>query len=242
MLEEKDKILLFGYGKYGEKIANRLRQSGFSLYVVDIESKYIKKAKKNGFGNSFVLQDINDDEELLEIIIKEDFKKVFCALDSDEQNIYLTITLKAIFDSFYIVSICESKESERKLKLAGVDKVIDVMEASANKIFHLLEKPAMIEAVESILFVDKEVTFSEIKITNGSFLDKKYIKEIDFKKLYNLILVGIVDKERGERFIFSTKGINHKLDGGDILLLAGFNEDIKRFENDMQKSAIGVVE
>ena len=118
MLEEKDEILLFGYGKYGEKIANRLRQSGFSLYVVDIESKYIKKAKKNGFGNSFVLQDINDDEELLEIIIKEDFKKVFCALDTDEQNIYLTITLKAIFDSFYIVSICESKESERKLKLA----------------------------------------------------------------------------------------------------------------------------
>jgi voltage-gated potassium channel len=38
-----------------------------------------------------------------------------------------------------------------------------------------------------------------------------------------------MDKELGDKFIFNTKGINHKVDEGDILVVVGKNSDLEKF-------------
>ncbi len=235
MQEKKDSILLIGYGRYGEKIAKFFSGKEFGLYIIDIDENHIQRARQNGFDKLFTI-DINDDEVLASILMQENFSTVFCAMDDEETNVYFTITLKSIWDNLKIVAICESKESERKLKLAGANKVIDTMEGSANKIFHLIEKPAVIEAIEEILFLDDEIDTREVEIEKGSFLDGKYIKDINFKEEFNLILIGIIDKETGNDFVFVTRGINHKMDAGDILVLIGYKDDIYRFIKDMKES------
>lgn len=234
MLEKKDKILLFGYGKYGEQIAIELYEMQYSIYIADYNKNNLKKASLDGFEN-LIEVDIQNDSELTNILLEHGFNQIFCALDDEEENIYLTVTFKAIFNKIKIIAICESKETERKLKLAGANRVIDTMEASANKIFFLLEKPAVIEAIDQILFKDKTLTFKEIKIPKNSFLDGVNIKDADIKKRFNIIIIGIVDIELGHKFTFITKGISHKLDAGDILVLIGKKDDIKRFEKELVK-------
>jgi len=235
MSEKKDKILLFGYGRYGEQIAKQLRNSNYELYIAEYDKKNLKHASMDGFEHILVV-DIENDEELTNILLDNGFKKIFCAFDNEEENIYLTITFKAIFHKVEIISICESKESERKLKLAGADKVIDTMEAAANRIFFILEKPAVTEAIDNIL-QDPTITFSEIEIPENSFLDGINIDNADIKK-FNIIVIGIVDKELGNRFTFITKGIRHKLDAGDILVVIGKKEDIKKFEEELELSIL----
>ncbi|WP_200762169.1 potassium channel family protein [Nitrosophilus alvini] len=235
MSEKKDNILLFGYGRYGEKIAKYLA-GDYSLYIAENDRKRLKKAKTDGYEKLFFV-DIESDEELVSLLREKNFVKIFCAMDNEEENVYLAITFKALFVKIETIAICESKESERKLKLAGADKIIDTMEASANKIFHLLEKPAMFEAIEDMLYMDSDIGFYEIEIRKNSFLDGKYIKQIDLKKSFNLILVGVVDKEMGNKFVFITRGINHKLDAGDILVVIGKKNDIEKFKTELKKSA-----
>ncbi len=232
MHDLENNILLIGYGRYGEKIAKFFDKE--ELYIIEISQKNLQKARHDGFEKLFLIE-LEDDESLEQIISQKKFSHIFCALDNEEENVFFTITLKSLNKNIQIIAICESKESERKLKLAGADKVIDTMEGSASKIFHLIEKPAVMEAIEEILFEDEDIDIREIEIPKNSFLEDKYIKDIDFKKLYNLILIGIIDKEKGDSFVFVTKGINHKIDEGDILVIIGYKEDIRRFIKDLKE-------
>ncbi len=233
MHDLENNILLIGYGRYGEKIAKFFEKK--DIYIIEISQKNLQRARQDGFEKLFLIE-LEDDESLNHILSQKNFSHIFCALDDEEENVFFTITIKSFDKKVKIVAICESKESERKLKLAGADKVIDTMEGSASKIFHLIEKPAVMEAIEEILFEDEDIDIREIEIPPNSFLEKKHIKDINLKKLYNLILIGLIDKERGDSFVFITKGINHKIDAGDILVIIGYKEDIKRFIKDLKES------
>ncbi len=236
MQEKKDSILLFGYGKYGEKIAKSLISNNYQVIVIDKEDSLVQKAIKNGYKAYCI--DIMDDEEIVQILASYGFEHIFCAMDSDDENIYISITMKSIDESLDIISLCESKDSEKKLELAGVRGVLNTLDATAQNIYHLLKSPVMIEAMEEILYYNQEIDFVEIEVPKGSFLDGKYVYEIEFKKRFNLILMGLIDTELDDKFIFVTKGINHKIDEGDILLLIGKDRDLKVFEETLAKSTM----
>ncbi len=226
---KKHKILLFGFGRYAEQIAKNLALDAHHVLIASFNKEELKIAAKDGFKDLYIV-DIEDDAQLTDLILDHDITHVFCAFDDEEKNIYLTITFKSLFRTLPVIAICESKETERKLKLAGADKVIDTMVAAANRLYYIVEKPAVAEAIDEILFKDKSIIFEEIKVPRGSFLDGKNIKDIAFSKKYKIIVIGLVDKELGNKFIFITRGINHKIDAGDVLVVVGKKEDIKNFK------------
>ncbi|MRJ02398.1 MAG: TrkA family potassium uptake protein [Epsilonproteobacteria bacterium] len=229
MGRREGRILLFGFGRYGEQIGLNLLTSGYDLIVADTSKESLKKAIADKIDQVFVV-DIHNDEEITDLIIDQNVKKVFCAFEEEERNVYLTITIKALFRHLEVIALCESRESERKLKLAGADKVIDTMYAAANRLYFILEKPAVAEAMDHILFKDPSIQFKEIVVPVGSLLDGINLNQIDFKQEFNIILLGLVDKELGNKFVFVTRGINHKIDAGDILVVLGRKSDLLRFE------------
>ncbi len=232
---KKYKILQFGFGRYGEQIARNLALEGHQVFIADSSKEALKSASKEGFEDLFVV-DLENDAQLTDLVLDYGFDYIFCAYDDEEKNIYLTITFKALFRNLKIIAICESKETERKLKLAGAHYVIDTMVAAANRLYYILEKPAVAEAIDKILFKDRSIIFEEIEIPKNSFLDGVNLKDTAFSKKYRVIVIGLVDKELGNKFIFVTRGINHKIDAGDILVVIGKKEDVYRF-----KKLLGVV-
>ncbi|EDM24332.1 cation:proton antiporter regulatory subunit [Caminibacter mediatlanticus] len=100
----------------------------------------------------------------------------------------------------------------------------------------ILKKPLTIKIIEEIIFEDNNLSFAEIEIPKNSFLDGRYIKEVyrEISQNYNIIIIAIVDKEMSENVQFVTKGINHKIDAGDILIVVGDKDDIERFKIDLE--------
>ncbi|WP_201337049.1 MULTISPECIES: TrkA family potassium uptake protein [unclassified Nitratiruptor] len=225
---------MLGFGRYGEQIAKNLALEGYEIFIAEESKDALKIASNDGFENLFVI-DIQSDQQLTDLVLEYGFERVFCAFDDEEKNIYLTITMKALFRNIEVIALCESKESERKLLLAGANKVIDTMVAAANRLYFVLEKPAVAEAIDNILYKDKSLIFKEVEVPVGSFLDGKNIKEINFSRDFRIIVIGIVDIELGRKFTFLTKGINHKIDAGDILVVIGKKWDIEKFEEELKK-------
>ncbi len=236
MQETKDSILLFGYKKYGEKIAISLEKSNYQVIVADNDKESIAKALKNGHKAYYT--DIENDEDIVQILVSYTFSHVLCAMDNDEENIYLAITMKSIDSDMNIVSICQSKDSEQKLELAGVKSILNTLESTAQNIFHLLKNPVMIEAIENILYFNSDIDFVEFEVPENSFLSGKFIKEIDFKQQFNIILLGLVEINSADKFIFATKGINHKIEAKDILLLIGLKDDLDNFREKLLQSVV----
>jgi voltage-gated potassium channel len=223
------KIAIFGFDSFGEKIAATLKRQNLLIVVFDENEE--KKAKEKLF-DVVKLNDIND-EELKKI---ENIDYAICTLKDEEKNLFLVLTLREVFPTLNIVAKVSTKENEYKYKIAGANKILDPYEIIANRIMTVLKKPLTLKVIEEIIFSDNNLSFAEIEIPEKSFLEGKSIKEVykDIQNIYNLLIIGIVDKEISENVIFITKGINHILNYKDILVVVGDIDEIERFKNDLE--------
>jgi len=222
------KILLFGFDDFGEHVAKSLGKRNLTVVVFDEEEE--KRAKDKLF-DVIRLREIDDDE----LLSLEDFDIAVSVLKDEDKNLFLCLSLKDLYPDKKLVAKVSEKGNEYKYKLAGVDKIINPYEVAANRIMTILKKPLTLKVIEEIIFEDNDLSFAEIEVEKGSFLDGKYIKDI-YKEIsdnYNILIVAIVDKELSENVQFITKGINHKIDYEDILIVVGDKEEIKRFKEDL---------
>jgi voltage-gated potassium channel len=100
----------------------------------------------------------------------------------------------------------------------------------------ILKKPLTLKVIEEIIFKDNKLSFAEIEIPENSFLEGKAIKDVykEITSIYNLLIIGIVDKEISDNVIFIVRGINHILNKGDILVAVGDIDEIDRFKRDLE--------
>jgi voltage-gated potassium channel len=223
----KHRICIFGYGNHGKFIARGLNAEDFDIIIVEESKDNYKSAKNDGFENVY-LMDVTNDDELKKISLDDDTQLV-CVMDDEHLNVFLTLSLRSLYPNIYILSISDSINVTKKLKMAGANKVIDLYEVSANKIYNLLDRPVATQLLEEFVLNEKGITFKEMVIPPESFLDGKMVDEIDFAK-YGVLLVGMIDEEMGHSFVFITAGIEHKLDSGDTMVCIGYSDKLKEFE------------
>jgi voltage-gated potassium channel len=230
---DRNSILLFGYGKFGEVIVERLKEYDVDIILVETDSQKQLKAIESGFRECLLI-DVTNDDEILSLPV-EPHHKFICAMDDDHLNVYLTLSLKDLYPNNQILAISDSMYVTEKLQLAGASKIIDLYAISANRIYNILNKKVATKFLEGFIYKTHEYSFKEIEIPKGSFLDGKMLDEVDFHP-YNIILIGLIDRELGDEFNFVTVGKNHKLDSGDILVFIGKDEDLDKFEKLLEEN------
>jgi voltage-gated potassium channel len=230
----KHRICIFGYGNHGKFIARGLNAEDFDIIIVVATKENYKNAKSDGFDEVHLMDVTNDDE--LQKISFDDETQLVCVMDDEHLNVFLTLSLRSLYPNIYILSISDSINVTKKLKMAGANKVIDLYEVSANKIYNLLDRPVATQLLEEFVLNKKGITFKEMVIPQNSFLDGKMVEEIDFAK-YGVLLVGMIDEEMGHSFVFITAGIEHKLDSGDTMVCIGYIDKLKEFEYLIQKES-----
>ena len=232
--ESKKEVILFGYGKFGRQMYAQLSESGYHVKLATMQEsndqdaiednvKDIKRfnPKRN---DSIRMLGINPVEHLL-----------YCAMDHTSSNLFLVLSLRELYHDAVIVAVSNSEENTRKLKYAGANTIIDIYEASAQHLITNLTKPAVAEALNTIVFEKNDLKISEIVLEPDTILEKKFASQIDFYSK-GLILVAIIDKEIGDDLIYISKGVDHKFDGGDTLVLAGKSNDILAFRRELSGS------
>ena len=231
----KNKIAIFGYGNHGKFIAKGLAEDGFNITIVESDKDFYEDAQTNGFDN-VLFADVTKDSELKKMNL-ESFAQLVCVMDDEHLNVFLTLSLRSLFEDSYILSISDSLNVTKKLQMAGANKVIDLYEVSANKIYNLLDRPIATKLLEEFVHNKSGITFKEMVIPKDSFLDGKMAESIDFSG-FDVLLVGMIDEELGHTFVFVTAGIAHKLDSGDTIVCLGEKEKLDAFEKLIAKKEI----
>ncbi len=220
---------LFGFDEFGEIVASYIGKKELSVIVFNEEEE---KRAKDKFYDVTRLREI-DDDELKKL---EEFNLAITVLRNEDENLFLCLSLRELFPNIKIIAKVSEKGNEYKYKLAGVNKTINPYDVTANRIMTILKRPLTLRIIEEIIFEDNQLSFAEIEIPKDSFLDGKYIKDIykDISHSYNILIIGIVDKEMSDSVQFITKGVNHKLDVGDILVVTGDIDEVDRLKNDLE--------
>lgn len=227
------KVIIYGYTTIGTKIASILFDKGYEILVVDDDESLLVDAKKDGF-NTYQSNLLNDDD-LLELGINKDIDSLFCVTNSNKNNLFVTLSARNLSKRLKIITISKTKSEAKKLQIAGATKVLNPNELAAFRIYRYMSKPLMLKVLDDILFSKSDLNIFEIHIDENSLLKNQFLKDMTIHKDYNILLIGIMDKELSDKFIFNTKGINHKIDVGDVLVVVGKNIDLENFSNHINR-------
>lgn len=216
--------IVFGFNEYAKEIALQImgEYSPFVILVMNQAEKAAAEAK--GFETEMF--DLSEDWHSIEERFDTKRLVVFCALNDDTENVFLTISLRSIFEDLQIIALAQDNESASKLKSAGANKVMATQQITASIITEMLEKPTVRGVLHDILYENSPLKIVQLGVPEGSFLVGKHLYDIDWKQEYDLLVLAIVDQELSAAFSFTSKGDNHHIDAGDLLIVVGYEDKI----------------
>ena len=215
---------IFGYNEYSKQIVKQISgvYENVAVFVID-EAEFLEAQNDGISADRF---DLSDDWQLIEAQFDVKDLIVFCALADDAENVFLTISLRSSFDKLFIITLAQDNESMMKMKSAGADKVMPILQIAANVINDILSKPIMTQVLHDVLYEDSLLRIMEVEVGETSPFNGQYLHDLHFKRDFDLILLAIVDQEMGTTFSFASKGHNHHIDAGDILVFMGYAEKL----------------
>ena len=112
---------------------------------------------------------------------------------------------------------------------AGADKVVDPYEISGAQAHELIQHPEVVELLEQSVFGLQDPNIAEITIPHDVWSHGVHLSALKKVMTQNIILLGVVDLERGKDMVFSTRGIDHKLDYNDVPGDIGARKELDAF-------------
>jgi len=214
--------LIFGNNKYASEIIANVEDKYEHVRVFSLNDEYIHDDVEH-FDLSDSWENIREDIDAKQSI-------AFCVLENTAENIFLTISLRAHFDELTIIAIASNKESANKLKMAGANKVIPLVETTSDIITNMLEKPISSRVLNSILYEESDLKIAQIKISEESHFNNAQIANIDWSRYNGIIVLSVMHSDMQSEFIYSSKMEDHIIKPGDILVIVGYERDIQEFE------------
>jgi voltage-gated potassium channel len=156
-----DHYIICGYGRVGQQVARDLRAAGASFVIVDDNPEH--RDAETGVGVRVILARPSDDESLRRAGIDRARAVVAC-VDSDAENIFITLTARDLRNDIAIVARAASEDTERKLRRAGADRVISPYKTSGTEMARLALHPQ----VTGVVDIASEYQLEEIEVAAGS--------------------------------------------------------------------------
>ncbi len=225
-MSRRKKALIFGSNKYAVEIANSVKTVyDIEFFVtdknvdIDFDGKYLR--------NVFDLSDEWYNEEKF-----KDYENtiVFCALDEEAENTFLAISLRSKFAKLVLVAIATNNENVEKLKMAGVNKVIPIEQTTAEIISDIIHNPIASEVLHGILYEKSDLKLAQIEVENADIFGGEYPADIDWSRYQGIVVLSIMHKDLKTEFIYSSKAKHRKLHNGDMIIVVGYEADIREFE------------
>lgn len=185
----KNHVILCGYGRMGQHIADDLNDAGVPFVVIERDNDAVPEMEEHGYLH--LVGDASSDDLLKQAGV-ENARGLIAVVSSDAENVYTTLTAKSINPEISVVARALTDESEPKLKKAGADRVIKPYEMVGHRIAQLIIRPTMIEFVDTIARSgDAEITMEEITVTGGSSLEGVSLAATTIRRDLNVIVVAI---------------------------------------------------
>lgn len=222
------RVAVIGDSSMALETMSRLDAEVFSALYFGSNQAEVASVREKGFFAEVI--DFRNDDELRAIGIGVHIDYLFCFFASDSDNVFLTISARALDKNLIIIALVDDPDSADKLLAAGADKIIDPYEICGRKAYEILTKPEITNILDHTVFRRHDLNIAQIEIPKDSWLENCKISSLKLNEKHNLILIGVVDKALGEELHFAIGGHEYHLDAGDILVVMGPAREISAFK------------
>jgi voltage-gated potassium channel len=161
-----DHFILCGFGRVGREIARSFTGEGVTFVVIDSNPNSLQQAAHEGFS---VIQGDASDVATLHAAHIERARGLITAVDSDADNIYVTLSARVLRPDLFIVARANRDDADPKLRLAGANRVISPYTIGGRRMASLATRPTAVDFVDTILSAgNAQLLLEDLTIPSGS--------------------------------------------------------------------------
>ena len=221
----RDHVVICGFGRVGRRVAAEVRAAGVPLVVVDVHEAAVEAAV--GTGALVVHGDGTDDADLERAGLRTARALVACA-DSDEKNLYITLSARAARPDLLVVARASDHSAAAKLRLAGATRVVEPYSTAGLLIANQVLKPQVAAFLDVVAAPgEPELRFEEIEVVETCGHAGRSIRELAVRDATGAVLVAV---RKADGSLVASPGPDTVLDVGDVLIGVGSPEQIGRLE------------
>jgi len=224
----KNHIIICGYGRVGRIICEEIyRSKPTPLVVIDSNSNVTAKIEEDG--HLYLLGDATEEQILLRAGIQS-AKGLATALDSEADNVYITLTAKGLNPKIFIIARAGRIGSEKKLLQAGANHVVSPHQIGGYRMAQALLRPNVTEFID---FATHDpgtgMGMEEIPVRPNSKLVDVALVDSGIRKELDLIIVAI--KKADGTMLFNPASASHTtVQIGDTLIALGQRSSLIKLE------------
>jgi voltage-gated potassium channel len=214
-------FIVCAYGRVGRTIAGELEAEGMPFLVVD--NKPDLEADLERDGRCYLIGDASDEAVLREAGI-ERARGLICAVDSDAENVYITIVARSLSPDLLIVARAARKQSADRLYRAGATHVVSPYVTSGRRMANLAVRPHVVEFFDVARAGQPGLRLEELAITEGSPLAGRTLRELRGPAVPLLI-------RHPDGQLIANPGRDLTLQAGDVLVVVGEHSDLNPLDS-----------
>nr|MBA2384292.1 TrkA family potassium uptake protein [Actinomycetota bacterium] len=217
--------IICGYGRVGRRVAAELRAGEMDYVVVDVNADALEAAQADG--SLVVLGDGTEDADLERAGILR-ARGLVASADSDEINLFITLSAKAIRSDIFVVARGSDEGAARKLKLAGADRVVQPYSSAGLQMANLIAKPQVAAFLDVVSMAGgADIQLEEIEIPGSCQAAGNSIRKLRVRDRTGAIIVAL--RKRDGTFD-TTPSPDAMLEAGDVLIGVGTTEELHALE------------
>ena len=219
----RDHFILCGFGRVGQEIARDFTAESIPFVVVDINPESLQRAAAEGFT---VMNGNAADVGTLQAACIERARGLVTAVDDDADNIYVTLSARVLKPDLFIVARANAQDAERKIRLAGANRVISPYTIGGRRMASLAMRPTAVEFVDTVLSANNgQLLLEDLTIGPDSVWIGRRLAEL-FPEGDEAFVLAL-KRDGAMRFRPAAETL---LQGGDELVAAGPPEAIRSLE------------
>jgi voltage-gated potassium channel len=220
--ELSNHVIVCGFGRVGKHVTEELKAEGVHFVVVDNDNEQVTQAKE--LGHLAVLGNAAN-EGLLRQVGVGTARGLVAAANSDAENVFITLTARALQPNLYIVARVNYEDSEPKLLRAGADRTILPYYTSGRRIATMLMRPSVADFLDEVVHAGGlELFLEEVELQTGSPLVGKSISEAQVRAETGVTVLAC---RTGSGEFDTRLGPDTLLQPGGVLIVLGTREQLQ---------------
>jgi voltage-gated potassium channel len=223
--EMKNHYIICGFGRVGHNVAQVFESSGIPYVVIDSKKETLEELDERNV--PIILGDATSDSILMEGGIQSAKGLIACS-DSDVANVYVTLSARVLKPNLNIVARAGTKDTEKKLLMAGANRVISPYFIAGVRMAALVTRPVASDFLDLMTHAG-QIDFSlyEISIPQNSPLVQKSVAETAIRNLSGALILAI---KRADGSFDLHPTATSRIEKDDVLVVIGTQEQFEKLE------------
>jgi voltage-gated potassium channel len=217
-----------GWGRVGRAVAGYLAGQGAEVVVVDLDPQRVAD-----IAHPALAGDVTDDEVLRKAGIMQ-ARALVTAINTDAENVYVTLSARALRPDLVIIARARNEASEAKLLRAGATRVVNPQRIGGQRIAAAALQPNVVEFLDVVMHDGSlEFRLEEVTVRSGSRLAGSTLREASVGGSTGALVLALRTRDG----TFLTNPATHTAVGaGDVLIAIGTQQQLSALQESANRA------